>query len=86
MEPSHAVDNLRSAVTSFLKGTRRLVTVGKALDACQSTSIHPGVTVGRTAESWKRLAQLHNASFGQALFDRLTVTCMFRCSGLCFVS
>jgi len=77
MEPSDAVDDLQTTVTAFLKGTRRLVTVGKAVDACQSTSTQANVSVGRTAESWKRVAHLHNAPFGRALFDRLTVTRMF---------
>ena len=82
MEPNHVVGDLQTTVTAFLKGTRRLVTVEKAVAACQSTSTaRANVSVGRTAESWKRLAQLHNGSFGQALFQRLTVTRMFDCSG-----
>ena len=75
--PNHAGDELQNALTAFFNGTCRLETVRKAVQACRSSSTTPHVPVGRTADSWRRLARLHDSNFGLELLNRLKVTCTF---------
>ena len=70
-------ERLQAAVTAFLKGVGTVSKVQAAVEAHTSTRVQAQVLVGRTAKGWKRLAQLHNASFGEALFALIYVGSTF---------